>query len=113
LLPIPRLIWQRQVRQTADSMTANLSFMSEEHHRVRNFVVVEIGRKGKPLSPQFIADSLSLPPGQVVSILDDLERHMTFLFRNEQGEVNWAYPVTAERTPHFVTLSSGERFYAA
>jgi hypothetical protein len=50
---------------------------------------------------------------RVVTILEDLERHMTFLFRNEQGEVVWAYPVTAETTRHLVTLSTGERVCAA
>jgi hypothetical protein len=38
---------------------------------------------------------------------------MTFLFRNEQGAVAWAYPVTVDRTPHYVTFSTGEQVYAA
>jgi hypothetical protein len=38
---------------------------------------------------------------------------MTFLFRNEQGSVTWAYPVTVDQTPHRVTFSSGEQVYAA
>jgi hypothetical protein len=38
---------------------------------------------------------------------------MTFLFRNEEGAVTWAYPVTVERTPHRVSLSTGEQVYAA
>jgi hypothetical protein len=38
---------------------------------------------------------------------------MTFLFRNPMGEVAWAYPVTAEPTPHHVTFSTGERTFAA
>lgn len=113
LLPVPRLIWQRQVDQNARRAAASLSFMSKEHHLIRNFVVREIPQVGKPLSPEFIAGRLSLPVDRVVSILEDLERHMTFLFRNEQGEVVWAYPVTAEMTPHLVTLSTGERVYAA
>ncbi len=42
-----------------------------------------------------------------------LEKHMTFVFRNEQGAVTWAYPVTVDRTPHRVAFSTGERVYAA
>ncbi|MFN8372724.1 MAG: hypothetical protein U0694_07585 [Anaerolineae bacterium] len=113
LLPIPRFLWQQQVQQNAAQMAASLSFMSPEHHAVRNFVVREIPKVGKPLPPEYIAASLSLPLTQVVSILEELERHMTFLFRNEHGAVAWAYPVTADKTPHRVTLQTGEVVYAA
>jgi hypothetical protein len=108
MLPIPPLIWRRQVGNVA-----HLDFMTEDHHRVRNLVVRELPRVGEPLSPEFIAEALHMPVSQVAAILDDLERHMTFLFRNEQGAVVWAYPVTVERTPHHVTFSTGERVYAA
>ena len=49
----------------------------------------------------------------IVAFLDDLEKHMTFLFRDEQGAVEWAYPVTVAQTPHRLTFSSGERVNAA
>jgi hypothetical protein len=87
--------------------------MTEEHHRIRNFVVTELPRAGEPLSPEFIAQALKLPLDQVVGILDDLEKHMSFLFRNEQGAVEWAYPVTVDQTPHRMTFSTGERVNAA
>lgn len=108
MLPIPRPVWQSQVGGDAD-----LDFMTEAHHWVRDLVVIELPRVGKPLTPEFIAQELDLPLAQVTSILDDLETHMTFLFRNEQGAVTWAYPVTVDRTPHHVTFNSGERVYAA
>jgi hypothetical protein len=107
-LPIPRFIWQRQV-----SGEANLDFMSPDHHRVRDFVVTEIPKVGKPLSPGYIAQALDLPADRLGVILDELEKHMTFLFRNPPGEVEWAYPVTAASTPHHVAFSSGERIDAA
>jgi hypothetical protein len=107
-LPIPSLIWRRQVRGDAQ-----LDFMSEDHHRVRNFVVTELPRVAKPLSPEFIGRELSLPLTRVTGILDELERHMTFLFRNEEGAVAWAYPVTVDPTPHHVSFSTGERINAA
>lgn len=108
MLPIPRAIWQKQVHGDVQ-----LDFMSEEHHRVRNLVVRELPPIGKPLSPEFIAQELNLPLTQVTDILDELEQHMTFLFRNEQGAVTWAYPVTVEHTPHHMILSTGEQVYAA
>jgi hypothetical protein len=87
--------------------------MTAEHHRIRNYVVTEIPRVGRPLSPQSIALRLDIPQHRVVDILADLEAHMTFLFRDEEGAVEWAYPVTAAPTPHRMTFSSGERISAA
>jgi hypothetical protein len=87
--------------------------MSEEHQRVREFVVKELPRVAEPLSPGTIAERLNLPKGRVVRLLDDLERHMTFLFRNDLGFVTWAYPVTVEQTPHHMSFSTGERVDAA
>jgi hypothetical protein len=113
MLPIPRWVWQGQVSQQAKHGDASLDFMTAEHHLIRNFVVRELPRVGKPLPPDFIAQSLNLPTAQVTVILEELEKHMTFLFRNEQGAVTWAYPVTVDVTPHRVTFSTGEQVYAA
>jgi hypothetical protein len=113
MLPIPKMVWQREVRKRGQGMLHRLSFMSDEHHRVRDFVVLELPRAGEPLSPERIARALNLPLDRTITILDELERNMTFLFRNEGGAVVWAYPVTVEPTPHRVTFSSGERVYAA
>ena len=113
MLPIPRSIWQRQVGQSEKSSHSGLRFMTEEHHRVRDFAVLELPRAGAPLSPELIAESLHLPVERVNVILNELEKHMTFIFRNEQGAVAWAYPVTVDRTPHRIRFSTGERVYAA
>ena len=113
LLPLPGFIWKKRVNQEEGHSAAHLAFMSEDHHRVRNFAVFELPRAGKPLSPGLIASELKLPIDQVVSILDDLEVHMTFLYRDEDGAVEWAYPVTTAQTPHRITFNTGERIYAA
>ena len=73
----------------------------------------ELPRIGAPLTPDWIARQVNLPIETVVKILDDLEKNMAFLFRNGDGAVAWAYPVTVEPTPHRVTLSTGEQIYAA
>jgi len=70
-------------------------------------------RVAKPITPEMIAQSLDMELSQVVSILDELEKNLTFLFRNEQGAVVWAYPVTVEPTPHRITFSTGEQIYGA
>lgn len=107
-IALPRWIWQRQVH--GGKM---LGFMTEDHRRIRNWVVTELPRAGEPLAPERIAQQLNLPLDRVVSIVDDLEKRMTFVFRNAEGAVEWAYPVTAAQTPHRMTCSSGERFHAA
>ncbi len=110
---VPHFIWNRQVEGGARHSADRLAFMSPEHHAVRNLAVTELPRTGAPLPPEYIAEKLSLPLDRVLAILADLEKHLTFLFRNEQGAVAWAYPVTAEPTPHRVSFSSGEKLYAA
>jgi hypothetical protein len=108
LLPVPRLLWRPIMRASARRTRAGLGFMSEEHHRVRDYAVRELARAGAPLTADTIAQALSLDPARVRTILDELEAHLTFLFRNERGEVTWAYPVTLEATPHPAHLSTGE-----
>jgi hypothetical protein len=113
MAPIPRMLWQRQVHSSGRRAKAGLGFMSEEHHMVRDFAVRELPRVGEPLSPESIAQELKLTVDRVNDILDELEKRMTFLFRDGQGAVTWAYPVTVERTPHHVTFSTGEEAYSA
>ena len=113
IIPLPSFAWQKHVKESAHATSAHLTFMSEEHHLVRNFVVRELPRAGAPLSPESIAQSLRLPDDRVKVILDELEKHMTFLFRDERGAVAWAYPVTVDRTPHRARFSTGETVYAA
>jgi hypothetical protein len=108
-LPVPAAIWKKMDEGGGDP----LAFMTEEHHRVRDFAVTELARSGVPLTPEHIAQELQLPQTRVTDILDELERHKTFLFRNAQGAVTWAYPVTVDPTPHRVRFSTGEQVYAA
>jgi hypothetical protein len=111
--PMPRVLWQKQVVRNARHMDAGQGFMSPEHHLVHKYVVSEIARVGKPLAPEVIARALELPAARVAVILTELEEHKGFLFRNAEGAVNWAYPVTAEKTPHLLKLNTGEQVYAA
>ena len=110
---LPEPIWQREVARQARGAVESLGFMSEDHHRVRDFTVRELPRAGAPLSPATIARELDLPLGRTNAILDELEENMTFLYRGDGESVTWAYPVTVDRTPHRVTFSSGEQIHAA
>jgi hypothetical protein len=110
---LPRETWEKHLSQISQHGPERLGFMTDEHQRVRYFAVKELPRVGKPLKPEVIAQGVDLPLDRVVSILDDLERHLTFLVRDEAGAVSWAFPVTVDQTPHRITFKSGERLYGA
>jgi hypothetical protein len=113
LVRVPRPVWQGDVARNAQQTRSRIAFMSPDHHRVRDFVVTELPHAGRPLTPETIAGRLGLPLDRVSLILDELEKHLTFLFRDTAGAVAWAYPVTVEPTPHRVHFSTGEQIYAA
>jgi hypothetical protein len=112
MIPVPRMIWERLVKSEARGTRAGLAFMSEDHHRVRDFTVLELARSGMPLAPESIAEALDLSVPRVVSILEELEEHMTFVYRGDQRRVTWAYPVTVDETPHHASFSTGEEAYS-
>lgn len=113
MIPVPRALWQPMIIQEVRKTEKRLGFMTAEHRTVHHFVVRELPRVGGPVSPEFVAQGVGLPVERVNVILGELEAHMTFLFRNEEGAVSWAYPVTADETPHRVTFGSGEQVSAA
>ena len=87
--------------------------MTKDHHLIRYFVVRELPRLAKPIPPEHIAEEFDLTLSKTTAILDDLEKNLFFLVRNDKGEVLWAYPISADKTPHQLTFSSGERINAA
>ncbi len=97
-----------------EPMQVRLSFMTDEHHHVRNFAVRELPRDhGKVLSAEEISRKLAMPLDRVVAILEELQKNLFFLVLNEAGEVSWAFPVTSDWTPHRLSFSSGEEIFAA
>lgn len=110
---IPRNSWEEKVVTESQHIPAVLDFMTKEHHLVRNLVVEEIARREKPVSSGEISEKLDLPQSKVLAILDDLERNLFFLVRDDRGDVSWAFPVTAEITPHQLTFNTGEKPHAA
>lgn len=112
MIPVPRFLWRRVIAINARKVRAGLAFMSRDHHRVRDLAVTELPRLAEPLSPTLLARRLDLPVERVTAILDELERRLTFVVRNEDGAVSWAYPVTVDETPHHATLSTGEEAYS-
>ena len=105
--------WKQHLAAVPEHHTQRLAFMSPAHHRVRYWVVQELPRRNAPISPATISQALDLPLARVMTILEDLERHLFFLVRNLEGAVSWAFPVTVEPTPHELVFNTGERLYAA
>lgn len=111
---VPAETWIEHLERLRGHPSERLAFMTPEHHIVRNFAVAQLPLNNeKPLKAQDIAENLQLPPALVETILDDLEKHLFFVVLNSDRDVNWAYPVTAERTPHRLLFSTGERTFAA
>jgi hypothetical protein len=95
-------------------MEDRLAFLTSQHHTVRNFVVRELPRNGgRPLHPGQIARATGMELPVVQTLLDELERNLFFLVRNGAGDVNWAFPVTSDRTPHRLRFDTGERIFGA
>jgi hypothetical protein len=105
--------WKQGLAQVPQHIQSRLSFMTNAHHQIRYFVVKEMAITQKPIKPEFISERLNMPLGLVQSILEELERKLFFLVRNDHGAVSWAFPITVETTPHKIDFSSGEHLYAA
>jgi hypothetical protein len=113
LRSIPRSQWEEQLSRVPAAMKIRLSFMTQQHHLVRYFVVRSLPRIGRPIPPEMIAEKLTIPLPRVNAILSELEEKLFFLVRDEHGHVSWAYPVTADKTQHHLSIDTGERIYAA
>ena len=94
-------------------MTSRLAFMTRDHHVVRDFVVREMPRKRRPVSPGEIAKGTGLDVQKIAVLLSELERKLFFLVRDAEGNVSWAFPVTTSITPHKLTFSTGESIFGA
>ena len=113
IVGVPPFLWEKQIEKSVGKVKRATGFMTPEHRLVHHFMVREMPRLGRPVSAELVAEELALPTERVSEILDDLEKHLTFLCTNSDGEVIWAYPVTVEKTPHAITFHTGERLYAA
>ena len=113
LVTIPRQLLDTHLDQVPEHSKRRLAFMTAKHHEVRYYVVREMPRIGKSITPDQIARDLGLSTDEVKRILDELEQNLFFLVRDENGAVSWAFPLTTEATPHQLTFQSGERLFGA
>jgi hypothetical protein len=107
-----KLVLQLVHWYNGNNMTT-LAFMTADHHAVRNFAVTALARFNRPIPMSEVARCLRLPVSRVQAITEELERNLFFLVRDRAGDIAWAFPVTADRTPHEMQLSTGERVFGA
>lgn len=110
---LPAADWKREFRAAVARGRRRLDFMSAEHHAIRRSAVTELVRTGEPIKPETFSQKLDISISRTVEILDELERNLFFLVRNDEGAVSWAFPVTTDKTPHKLTFNTGERLYGA
>ena len=113
MVSIPWFLFTRILQHEAKKTKRILCDLDDEHRRVHHFVVKKLPGLARPMPPEYIADRLKLDKAMVIRILGELERRLIFLFRPRGRDVVWAYPITAEPTPHKLVFSSGERIWAA
>ncbi len=113
ILRIPPAIGKKRASQFAAKLREVAGTLSVQDRAIHHFTVRELPRLGGRMPPQYIAKSLDLSPAAVTEVLAGLEARMSFVVRDEEGAVTWAYPVTAETTPHRIRFRSGETLYAA
>ena len=112
MVPVPELVFRAMVQRNANKL-ARRPALEPDQRRVQHFAVREIPRRREAIAPKVFAQELDLSLEQVYQILDELERRMTFLCRRDGENVNWAYPVTADKTPHQVRIDGDAAFSAA
>jgi hypothetical protein len=60
IIKIPQEDWEKSLPDVKHHLEGRLSFMSGDHHLIRNFVVRELPEAGEALSPEFIAQNLKM-----------------------------------------------------
>lgn len=115
MVPVPRWLFRRAVtRETRRTRRAiGGATLDDEERRIHHFVVRELPRLARAMPPEFVSERLGIEVGRVAEIFDALERRLVYVFRPGGRDVEWAYPITVEATPHHLAFSSGERLYAA
>jgi hypothetical protein len=113
IIPFPMFMVLTETVKMAKVMKARINKSSEEKKHIHHFVVRELPNAGQPISLAFIARGLKMSVDRVSTLVDEMEKDKTFFNRYHSADINWAYPVTVDNTPHHVTFSTGEQVNAA
>jgi len=101
---IPEPAWIEELMAAPPHIARRLEFMTPDHHRIRNLAVTQIAAGKGPVRVDWLAARLAMTPIEIDARLDELEQGLFFVVRDPEGRVNWAFPFSAEETPHLVDL---------
>ena len=110
---VPRVVWRRIAANGARHTGRTVAGFTTDHHRVRDYAVTEIARTSRPVTTEQISAETEITADRVLTIIDELEQSRAVFFRSGPAAVDWAYPVTADETPHQVRIDGGAAFSAA
>jgi hypothetical protein len=113
MVPIPQVIASMGLGKSASSVRAKADLLSPEERKIHHFIVSRMAKTKTPLTSEQVGKELDLPVDRVEATIDKLEELKTFLYRSDGKGINWAYPLSLEDTGHRMTVSTGERFFAA
>lgn len=113
MFKLPRALGRRRVASLAGRARTIMDGLTEQHRTLHRFVVAELARAARPLTPELIAEQLGLAPDEVAGLIDDLGEKKALIARDASGAITWGYPVTVDETPHRLCFESGDRLFAA
>jgi DprA winged helix domain len=113
LVPLDEGEWWRALQAHAPHARRRFEALPPLHRRLRRSAVLRLVATGRPVPAEALAAESGAPLSQVVAALAELESRLFFLVRDGGGAVSWAFPVTADATPHHLAFSTGERLDAA
>jgi hypothetical protein len=105
--------WWSTLLAHVPAMRSRFDALPPLQRTLRRAAVLRVVATGRPAPPDALARDIGAPLREVAAALADLERRLFFLVRDAGGEVSWAFPVTADVTPHHLSFSSGERLHGA
>ena len=113
MIPIPRVVAAKGLRKGVSAAHAKANLLSPEESEIHHFIVKSMAVGQEQITAEFVSDKLAKPLESVERAIDKLEGLKTFLYRSDGIRINWAFPLSLENTGHNITVSTGERFFAA
>jgi hypothetical protein len=112
-VPVPDPLTQFLVVKESARWARIFAALSPMDAKVRQLAVQHLPAAHGPLSAAALVELAGLTFEEVRGSLDRLHRLLGFLAVDDDGAVTWAYPVSADNTPHQLTFETGERMTAA
>ncbi len=109
----PGALGRFMTRREAARWTRRRAKLSPLQRRLHAIVVENLVRSADPLTATAVAKLADEPEADVAAALENLHTWLGFIALNDDGAVEWAYPVTVADTPHRLTLDTGEQITPA